>query len=268
MRKSTKNKNLDLRSRAEALLAQQQERQRETSTLDLQKLVHELGTHQIELEMQNEELRRAQLELETSRNKFAELYDFSPVGYFTIDARGLIKEVNLTGAEMLSLTRNLLLNKPFSLFVARADAEAYRIHHAEAFRLQTLQVCELRMVPKNAPQFYARLQSAASESTEDKTGLVRTVLIDVSDRKQLELEREQVITELQAALEKIKTLSGLLPICSACKKIRNDDGYWQQVEGYITQHTDVLFSHGLCPDCYDKAIQDFEHYNRNKKSRE
>jgi len=66
----------------------------ELSALELNKLVHELGTHQIELEMQNEELRRAQAEIDSSRRKYADLYDFSPVGYFTIDRNGSIREVN------------------------------------------------------------------------------------------------------------------------------------------------------------------------------
>ena len=63
------------------------------------------------------------------------------------------------------------------------------------------------------------------------------------------------IEELQDALTQIKTLRGLLPICMYCKKIRNDKQYWQQVEGYISEHTDAQFSHGICPDCYKKYFQ-------------
>jgi PAS domain-containing protein len=98
-----------LRKRAEGMLAKQKERLWELSATDLKKLViHELGTHQIELEMQNEELRSTQGELESSRAGYADLYDFSPVGYFSFDKNGLIKEVNLTGAGMLGSTKQLL----------------------------------------------------------------------------------------------------------------------------------------------------------------
>jgi PAS domain S-box-containing protein len=257
--KTTKKKKISpLRKRADKMPAKQKERPRDLSAKDLKKLVQDLETHQIELEMQNEELRRTRHELETSRNKFAELYDFSPVGYFTIDARGLIREVNLTGAELLGVTKRLLLNKPFSLFIARGDSSVYHIHRDEVFRLQTRQICELRMNPRNAPEFYARLQSTAVENADDQAGQIRTAVIDITKRKRAEEERERLIGELQTALSKIKTLTGLLPICASCKKIRDDSGYWQQVEQYISDHTDAMFTHGICPECYKNEIESIE----------
>lgn len=72
---------------------------------------------------------------------------------------------------------------------------------------------------------------------------------DITKRKQNEFEREQLITELQTALAQVKRLSGLLPICAVCKKIRDDRGYWQQVEVYIHDHSEADFSHSICPDC-------------------
>jgi PAS domain S-box-containing protein len=75
------------------------------------------------------------------------------------------------------------------------------------------------------------------------------ILRDVTVRRQLEMEREALIDELQNALRDIKTLRGLLPICAHCKKIRDDDGYWYQVEEFIHEHSDADFSHGICPDC-------------------
>jgi len=74
------------------------------------------------------------------------------------------------------------------------------------------------------------------------------------ERKRAEEERERLIAELQDALTKIKTLGGLLPICSSCKKIRDDTGYWNQVEVYIRDHTDADFTHGLCPECYESLM--------------
>jgi hypothetical protein len=67
-----------------------------------------------------------------------------------------------------------------------------------------------------------------------------------------------LIEELTEALSKVKTLSGLLPICSSCKKIRNDKGYWQQVETYVKEHSDAEFTHGLCPDCVKKLYPEYQ----------
>jgi hypothetical protein len=73
--------------------------------------------------------------------------------------------------------------------------------------------------------------------------------LDVTDRKEAAEEREKLITELSDALSMVKTLQGLLPICSHCKKIRNDKGYWEQMEMYIRDHSEVEFSHSICPEC-------------------
>ena len=81
--------------------------------------------------------------------------------------------------------------------------------------------------------------------------------LDISDRKQSEEEREKLIKELQDALSKIKTLSGLLPICSACKKIRDDKGYWNQIEAFIRDHSEAEFSHSICPECAKRLYPNF-----------
>ena len=80
---------------------------------------------------------------------------------------------------------------------------------------------------------------------------------DISDRKQQEEEREKLIQELQTALSEIRKLSGMLPICASCKKIRDDKGYWQQVEAYISTHSEVRFSHSVCPECARKLYPEY-----------
>ncbi len=75
---------------------------------------------------------------------------------------------------------------------------------------------------------------------------------DITERKRAELERERLIGELQAALQHVRTLSGLLPICCSCKKIRDDHGYWTQIETYIRDHTQAEFTHGMCPECIER----------------
>ena len=80
---------------------------------------------------------------------------------------------------------------------------------------------------------------------------------DVTDKRMTEMQLEKTVVELRKALTKVKTLSGLLPICSSCKKIRDDNGYWNEVEAYIHEHSEVEFSHGICPDCMRKLYPDY-----------
>jgi hypothetical protein len=91
---------------------------------------------------------------------------------------------------------------------------------------------------------------------------------EIHTRKKAEGQKVKVITELQNSLHDVKTLSGLLPICASCKKIRDDKGYWNQIEAYIEHHTDALFSHSICPTCEEKMYGDAEWYKRRKKNRE
>ena len=79
---------------------------------------------------------------------------------------------------------------------------------------------------------------------------------EINERKVIEKQREKLISELKDSIGKIKTLSGLIPICASCKKIRNDQGYYEQIEQYIMQHTDANFTHGICPECTIKLFPD------------
>jgi hypothetical protein len=87
--------------------------------------------------------------------------------------------------------------------------------------------------------------------------MVFLILFSIFTHKRIESEKEMLIVELQDALANIRKLKGLLPICASCKKIRNDEGYWEQMEVYIRDHSDAEFSHGICPDCIEKLYPDF-----------
>ncbi|MEW6711421.1 MAG: hypothetical protein AB1403_16470, partial [Candidatus Riflebacteria bacterium] len=86
---------------------------------------------------------------------------------------------------------------------------------------------------------------------------------DISESKRLESEREELISSLRHAVSEIKELRGILPICSSCKKIRNDHGYWERIESYLHQHTKAEFSHGICPDCAKTLYPEFNLENNN-----
>jgi C4-dicarboxylate-specific signal transduction histidine kinase len=98
-----------------------------------------------------------------------------------------------------------------------------------------------------------RVQRRTRELSKTNEDLTR----EVAERKRVEEEREKVISQLQLVLAHVKKLSGLLPICASCKKIRDDRGYWLQVEEYIHDHSEAQFSHGLCPECAKKLYPEF-----------
>jgi len=155
----------------------------------MQRLVQELEVHQIELEMQNAELLRTREELELSRNKYAELYDFAPVGYFTFDSSGVIREVNYTGAQLLGRERQLLANKPFSSFIADADGKELFARHLESALLrQGLQKCAISLTGKDGRVIHGQLQSITVDASESTDGYILSSIVDDTVGKQLETE--------------------------------------------------------------------------------
>lgn len=153
---------------------------------ELKRLFHELDTYQIELEMQNDELRRVQQDLETARRRYAALYDFAPIGYFTFDKRGVILDVNITGAAMLGVNKREIFGTPFVRFISdREDRTAFARHCVEVLRSGSGPECELRITKKGGDFFDALLKSVPS-GDEGETGSFTTVVVDITDRKKAE----------------------------------------------------------------------------------
>lgn len=124
-----------------------------------------------------------------------------------------------------------------------------------------VQSTEIEYPLSRQPKWFHATKSYLGETESTAVGML-IVCRDVTEQKLGQFEREKLISELQEALANVKTLGGLLPICASCKKIRNDEGYWQQVEGFISEHTEAEFTHGICPDCAEKALAD---YHQKKK---
>jgi hypothetical protein len=96
------------------------------------------------------------------------------------------------------------------------------------------------------------LESRVAERTAELAITNESLRAENTARRQTEAERDRLIQDLQKSLANVKSLSGLLPICAGCKKIRDDKGYWSQVESYVQMHSEATFTHGLCPDCIKK----------------
>ncbi|MBF0552735.1 MAG: PAS domain-containing protein, partial [Deltaproteobacteria bacterium] len=138
-----------------------------------QQLFHELRVHQIELEMQNEELRRTHVELETSRERYFNLYDLAPVGYFTVSEKGLILEANLTGATLLGMPRNQLPKQPLSSFIFSDDQDVFYHNRRKLLETGESQACELRIVRRDGTLFWARLEATVVQDGENEAPACR-----------------------------------------------------------------------------------------------
>lgn len=150
-----------------------------------EQLVHELHVRQIELEMQNEQLRQSQLELEASRDYFVDFYDFAPVGYLTLNSDGMIDAINLTGALMLGVERNNLLLHRFASYVVPDDRDRWYRHFLSVLKEDKKQPCELALQHNDQPCIYAMLNCLRLENEGMKPS-VRVVLTNISDRKHIE----------------------------------------------------------------------------------
>jgi PAS domain S-box-containing protein len=190
----------NLRTRAEESLKSDPGRPGDTRLEDANSLIHELRVHQIELEMQNEELLRVQNDLEISRSRYADLYDFAPVGYLTLNRHGQIVDLNLTAARQLGIERGRLIGKHFQYSVFQPDKEEFLSHLNAIFDKRERQIAEVRLSPKGSEQFYARIESIYMEG-EDGAGLCRTNMSDVTLRKKAEQVLQNAHDELERCVD-------------------------------------------------------------------
>ena len=179
----------DLRKEAELRLKSDTIDIKKLSDEEVRCLAHELQVHQIELEMQNEELHKAQLQVEELLRKYSDLYNFAPVGYFTTNEKGLILETNLRGASMLGIERSLLIKQ--YLTAVKEDQDTYYLHRRKCLETGNRARCELRIVINGGGQFFALLESIAVQDADDNFNRIRTIVTDITERKLAEEELAQ-----------------------------------------------------------------------------
>jgi PAS domain S-box-containing protein len=172
-------------------------------------------------------------------------------GYFELDLTGTYTFANDANCRFLGYTREELIGmnaRKHSL----SEENLKKIEQAYIRLYQTgkpIKSLEFESIRKDGTKVIYETSVTLRKDPEGNPIGFRGVSRDITERRQMEVEREKLISELQKALSEIKKLSGLLPICASCKKIRNDQGYWEQIEGYIRDRSEAEFSHGICPDC-------------------
>ncbi len=180
----------------------------------------ELEAQQVELELQNDEMRMTREELEVSRDKYAELYDLAPVGYFTFNQLGVIREVNRSGAQLLEVEQQLLTDRPFAPFIADPEERALFSHHLEAvFSKEGMQKCEIRFTGKEGAEIHGQFQSIVVDSAKNNGRFIISSVVDGTTGKQLEKEiqdaREYAENIVETVREPLLVLSSDLKILTA-----------------------------------------------------
>ncbi len=249
----------DLRRRAEALLQSRETEMEGHGATELpedtRKLLHELQVHQIELEMQNEELRLSQAELDAARARYFDLYHLAPMGYATVDDRGMILEANLTAATLLEMPRGVLIKQPLTRFILPADQPIYQRHHKQLFDTGEPQTCEVRMEKKDGTVFWGRLEAIMSED-DDGGPVCRVVISDVSSRKQAEEEHTKLEQlKLEQQIQQTQKLESLGVLASGIAHDFNNlmGGIYGYVDLAIERSTDDIITQYLM-----KAISTIE----------
>ena len=204
-------KHKDTSADAAELRRQAEERLKEQETEDVyaqaeqdaQRLIHELQVHQIELELQNEELRQSRAEVETCLEQYTYLYDFAPVGYFTLDRNGVIRQVNLTGAQLLGVARSRLVNRRFGLLVSPETRPIFNAFIESIRESQTKETCEMVLLTEANASFYVRIEAAVPRDGEE----CLIAVVDITERKQAEDALATANAQLQQNNKRLAALT-------------------------------------------------------------
>jgi len=195
-------------------------------------------------------------ELETSNARFQDLFDnvndmiqcIAPDGRFLYANRAWHNALGYSEEEILSMTMFDIIHPDFS--------EHCMTMFASVMQGQDIGRFETDFVTKDGDLINVE-GSVSCRFENGKPINTRAIFRDITKRKHLEAEKDELIAQLKASLEKVKRLNGLIPICASCKKVRDDKGYWNDVELYVRQHSEAEFSHGICPDCMEKLYPEF-----------
>ena len=203
-----------------------------------------------------DERTRTEEALRESEASYRHLIETAQEGIWILNARDRTALVNQSMAEMLGYTTREMIGKSLYDFRFSEDHVDTQILMSQR-RQGTSGRTDMRFRHKDGGEVWAHLSANPIFDDEGRYLGSLGMLTDVTERRRIETEHEALIGELQHALAEVKRLGGLLPICASCKKIRTDEGYWEQVEVYIAERSDAQFSHGYCPDCARKLFPEY-----------
>jgi PAS domain S-box-containing protein len=216
---------------------------------DVNKLLHNMRVHQIELQLQNEELHAIQNELELSQTKYFELYDMAPVGYITLNDKSIIIEANLTFCELLGCLRQDILNTLFTDLINAEDQEIYNRFNKQVHSSSTIETCELRMLSKGEIQFYANLQTTRFYDKIRKEFLHHVIISDISKIKSQEQLLNKQVHLMQSLINNPKEM--IFSLDRDAKYTAFNKNYEEEVKRIGKQQLalgDSIYDHIYTPD--------------------
>lgn len=189
-----------------------------------------------------------------SEEKFRDLYENAPGAYFSVGTDSIIRSCNRRAEELIGYTKEEMIGR--SMFELYADTPEGKAKAEKVFKKfmagEAANDVELKIKRSDNTDVWVSLSENTIVDKDGKIVESRSMIVDITDRKRVEEERVRLIGEMKEIISEVKKLSGLLPICSNCKKIRDDEGDWKQIEQYISEHFKIQFTHGICPDCVNK----------------
>jgi len=217
----------------------------------------ELRQRIADLEKLEVKRKRTEEALRKSEERYRTILDNIEEGYFEVDIPGNFTFFNDSLCRVLGYSRDEMMGMNNRQYMDKENAQKiYQAFNQVYTTGEPYRSFDWEIVRKDGTKrFVESSVSLIRDSKGERIGF-RGIVRDITERKRVEAEREKLIRELQDALAQIKKLSGLLPICASCKKIRDDQGYWNQIEAYIRDHSEAKFSHGICPECMKKLYPD------------
>jgi len=203
--------------------------------------------------------KRSEEELRDSEERYRELFENANDIVFTLDLDANLTSFNKAGERITGYTREELFQKGLSVVLEPEQFERMREMLKRRMASETATTHEIELLAKDGRGLVLEINSRLIYHNGIPLGM-QGIARDITERRKALQERERLISELREALAKVKTLSGMLPICAWCKKIRDDHGYWKQIEVYIEQHSEAEFTHGVCPECAKRIYPDLKQF--------
>ena len=193
--------------------------------------------------------------LKASEQKYRLLFEHSRDAIIISTSDGTYVDVNPAYERLLGYPRDELMRmNALETWLDREERKAWKKEMEQYGYVADFQ-CGLRR--KDGRKISA-LKTSSQRLDSDGRLIYQTICRDITKHKHSEAEKERLISDLQKALAEVRALSGMLPICASCKRIRDDEGYWQQIELYISAHSEAVFSHGVCPECAQRLYPELE----------